>query len=61
MEKNYEIPKKEISEELRKVCRNSVKFQNKFGERWCKNLRIIKSRQSRTKNMKNGHKNVEKS
>ncbi len=43
MEKNYEIPKKEISEGLRKllknftlnfwkVCRNSVKFQNKFEE-----------------------------
>ncbi len=43
-EKNYEIPKKEISQGLRKllgnfklnfwkVCRKSTKFQNKFGER----------------------------
>ncbi len=44
MGKSYEIPKKEISEGLRKllgnftlnfwkVCRKSVKFQNKFGKR----------------------------
>ncbi len=42
LEKNYEIPKKEISKELKKllgnftlnfwkVCRKSVEFQNKFG------------------------------
>ncbi len=43
LEKNYEIPKKEISKGLRKllgnfilnfwkVCRKSARFQNKFGE-----------------------------
>ncbi len=44
LEKNYEIPKKEICKELGKLlenltlnfwkfCKNSVKFENKFGER----------------------------
>ncbi len=44
LEKNYEIPKKEIGRELRKLlgnftlnfsklCRKSVEFQNKFWER----------------------------
>ncbi len=43
LEKNYEIPKKEISIDLRKllgnftlsfkVCKKSVEFQNKFWER----------------------------